>query len=227
MVRVVNEKDYAEKRNQILDAAQRLVYSKGYDQMSIQDILNELQMSKGAFYHYFGSKQALLEALIERLMQQADQFLTAIVNRPDLPALEKFQQFFSSIASWKTAQKDYLLALLRTWYADENVLFRQKSIEMGRRQALPYLTAIVKQGVAEGVFSTSYPDQIGEVAYALMLGLSEQIVDVILSPEPIPGAFERLKALVEVYTDALTRILGAPTNTLQFFDLDTLKLWVS
>ena len=65
MARIVKEEEYVEKRNEILAVAQRLVYTKGYEQMTIQDMLDELQISKGAFYHYFGSKQALLEALIE------------------------------------------------------------------------------------------------------------------------------------------------------------------
>ena len=70
MARIVKEQAYAEKRNEILDVAQRLVYTKGYEQMTIQDILDDLQISKGAFYHYFDSKQALLEALIERMLQE-------------------------------------------------------------------------------------------------------------------------------------------------------------
>ena len=70
MARIVNKEEYEIRRNEILDAAQRVVYTKGYDQMSIQDILAEVKISKGAFYHYFDSKQALLEALIERLVSQ-------------------------------------------------------------------------------------------------------------------------------------------------------------
>lgn len=53
MPRVVKEEEYAVKCNEILDVAQHLVYTKGYQQMSIQDILDELKISKGAFYHYF------------------------------------------------------------------------------------------------------------------------------------------------------------------------------
>ena len=63
MARKVKEEDYASRRNEILDAARTLVYTKGYEQMSIQDILDALKISKGAFYHYFDSKPALLEAL--------------------------------------------------------------------------------------------------------------------------------------------------------------------
>jgi hypothetical protein len=40
-----------------VETSQGLVYTKGYEQMTIQDILDDLQISKGAFYHYFGSKK--------------------------------------------------------------------------------------------------------------------------------------------------------------------------
>ncbi len=61
MARIVKEEEYAGKRNAILDVAQRLIYTKGYEQMTIQGMLDDLQISKGAFYHYFDSKQAVLE----------------------------------------------------------------------------------------------------------------------------------------------------------------------
>jgi len=90
MARVVKEQERAVKRKEILDVAQRLVYTKGYEQMSIQDILNELHISKGAFYHYFDSKQALLEALIERRQEEAAQLLFPILQDPQLTASKRF-----------------------------------------------------------------------------------------------------------------------------------------
>ena len=56
MARILKEEEHTAKRNEILDAALQLVYSKGYEKMTIQDILDQLQISKGAFYHYFDSK---------------------------------------------------------------------------------------------------------------------------------------------------------------------------
>ncbi len=50
--------------------------------MTIQDILDDLQISKGAFYHYFDSKQALLEAMVERIGVEAVQLLLPIVHDP-------------------------------------------------------------------------------------------------------------------------------------------------
>jgi AcrR family transcriptional regulator len=62
MARVVNEAAYTAQRNAILDATRRVVEIKGYEQMALVDILGELNISSGAFYHYFDSKPALLEA---------------------------------------------------------------------------------------------------------------------------------------------------------------------
>src|SRR5436853_6404836 len=120
MARIVKEQEYALRRNAILDVAQRLVVTRGYEQMTIQDILDARQISKGAFYHYFDSKQALLEAIIERQLDQVETILLPIVEAPHLPALEKFGQFFATVGHWKMEQKTFVLALLRVWYEAHN-----------------------------------------------------------------------------------------------------------
>jgi AcrR family transcriptional regulator len=87
MARVVKEAEYAGKRNEIMDVAQNFVYTKGYERMTIQDILDELQISKGAFYHYFDSKPEILEALTKREQVGVEQMLLEIVHKPGLSAL--------------------------------------------------------------------------------------------------------------------------------------------
>lgn len=57
--------------NLILDVSQRLFIEKGYDNTTIQDIIDELGgLTKGAIYHHFSSKQDILDAVIERLLQK-------------------------------------------------------------------------------------------------------------------------------------------------------------
>src|SRR5262245_7929118 len=109
VARTINEKEYALKRTEILDVTLRLIYTKGYEQMAIQDILDQLKISKEAFYHYFDSKPALLEALIERLQQDALRVLTPIVRDPDLPALTKLQRYFDAAGQWKAAHKAFVI----------------------------------------------------------------------------------------------------------------------
>ena len=86
MSRSVKAHEYAQKRNAILDIAQRYITTKGYEQMTTQDLLEALQISRGAFYHYFESKQALLMALVERIGEQAEQLLLPIISDHAMPA---------------------------------------------------------------------------------------------------------------------------------------------
>ena len=223
MVRIV--KEHTVRRNEILDVTQQLVYTKGYEQMTIQDILDDLQISKGAFYHYFDSKQALLEALIERMGDQAEQLVLPIVYDPKLGALEKLQRFFATLNRWKIAQKGFFLALLRVWYTDDNAIVRQKMLITGAKRIIPLLTAIIRQGIKEGVLTTSYPDQVGGVVFSIIQGLGDTLAGLLLSVDAERDDLRYIERTVAAYTDALERVLGAPGDSLQLVDTETLKEW--
>jgi AcrR family transcriptional regulator len=141
--------------------------------------LNDRQISKGAFYHYFDSKGDLLEALIDRMRQEAEPIILPIVNDPDLPALEKLHRFFDTAARWKTARKDYILSLVRVWYADDNAIVRQKIQASQIKWATPLFDKIICQGVQEGVFNTAFPDQIGELVLSLLYHIADAMVELI------------------------------------------------
>jgi len=226
MARIVKEEEYAGKRNAILDVAQQLIYTRGYEQMTIQDMLDGLRISKGAFYHYFDSKQAVLEALVERLGEEVVQLLLPIVHDPELGALEKLRRFFPTLARWKTARKDFILALMHILYADENALFRQKARTLAVKRVTPLMTTVIRQGIQEGVLTTSYPDQVGEVILSLVLDLGDTIAWLLLSREPRrDDDVRRVESTVAAYTDALERALGAPTGSLPLVDAQTLQEW--
>ena len=216
----------AERRNEILSAAQHLMIIKGFEQMTIQDLLDELHISKGAFYHYFASKQALLDALIEHYLEQAAQIILPIVEDPNLPALEKFERIFSVVGRWKLEQKPFMLALLRGWYMDENALVRQRQTAASLQAIGPLISCIAGQGVREGVFDTPYPGQIGEITLALMTGLGEALANLLLEPELPPDAAQRLENTVAAYTDTIERALGAKPGSLQIYDPQILLQWV-
>lgn len=224
MARIV--KEHAVRRNEILDVARQLVYTKGYEQMTVQDILDDLQIAKGTFYHYFGSKQELLEALIERMQSEVEQLLLLIVHDDTLPALEKFKRFFATLARWKTERKTFLLSLVRVWYMDENAIVRHKLHVAGAKWITPLFTVIIHQGLREGIFTTSYPEQISEVIVQLGDGLNSSLAELLLSFEPAHDILPHLEGAVAVYTDAVERVLGAPSGSLEIVDNETLKEWV-
>jgi AcrR family transcriptional regulator len=225
MARTVNEKEHAIKRNQILDVAQRLIYTKGYELMSIQDILDELQISKGAFYHYYDSKPALLEALIERIQQEALQLLSPIVYDPHLGALEKLQRYFDTAVQWKTARKALMIDLLRVWYADHNAIVRQKIWATMSKRVMPLLTEIFHQGIREGALDIRFPDQVGAIFLSLIQGLGDAFAHLLLFPDQHGDALHRAERLIAAYNDAMERVLGAPAGSVKLMDAESLKEW--
>ena len=224
MVRVV--KNYAVRRNEILDVAQRLMTTKGYETMTVQDILDGLGISKGAFYHYFSSKQELLEAIIARLLDMSEQMLAPIIADPSLTALEKFERLFTAISDWKTAQKGFVLALLKVWYHDDNAIVRSKLRLTMIRRITPLLAAIIRQGVEEGVMTCSLPDQAGDVALHLIYDLSDEVALLMLAYRPGVDDLQCFANSIAAYTEALERVLGAPRGSLSLFNMDLMQEWI-
>src|SRR5467141_410415 len=155
MARTVNATLHMVRRDAFLDVAQRLVQAKGYEAMSIQDVLDELEASKGAFYHYFESKQALL------------------LHDPNLPAMRKLERFFAGIARRKAEQKELVLAIIEIWNSDGNAIVREKLRRLTVSRMVPLLSTVIKQGTDEGIFHVASPDETATVFVSLMLGFQE------------------------------------------------------
>jgi AcrR family transcriptional regulator len=229
MARTVNQEEYAAKRNQIIDVAQRLVYTKGYEQMTIQDILSDLGISSGAFYHYFDSKPAVLEAFIERIKEETEKPLLPIVHDPHLSAIEKLQGFFATLDRLRIAQKASIVKLMHVWYSDDNAIVRQKVDEAVVKQRAPLLNEIVNQGIQEGVFTTSYPDRAGEVILSLLQGMGNAHAGLMLAlaqGDDEARCIEDIVAVHAAYMQAVERVLGAPTDCLHRTDVEALQVWV-
>ncbi len=227
MVRVVKEEDYAARRNEILDVALRLVYTKGYGRMTIQDILDELHISKGAFYHYFDSKADVLEALVDRMVvEQIEPMLLSTVQDPQLTALEKLQRYFDTSVRWKTAEKTLMIELIKVWYSDENALARQKMMTMMVEHVTPLFIGIIDQGVREGTFTVSYPEYVSQVIIHLVQPLGDAFAHMLLSEEAIHDhALQRAEMMMIAYNEAIERILGAPKGSIHLMDTESLKQW--
>jgi AcrR family transcriptional regulator len=199
--------------------------------MTIQDILEDLQISKGAFYHYFDSKGEVLQALIERIViDEVEPLLIPIVRDPDLTALEKLHRYFDTAARWKYMRKSLMMALLQVWVADENAIVRQKMFTMTIKRVTPLLTEIIRQGIEEGVFNTAYPEQVCHVIIYILQGLSDSIIRLLISSESDRDGTQ-VESVVTDFCDALAdameRVLGAPKGSLNLIDSETLKAWFS
>ena len=205
MARIVKEPEI--RRTEILDAAERLLVTKGYEQMAIRDLMDELQIAKGTVYHYFESKQALLEALVERIGEQAEHLVLPIVSDREMPAQDKLLRVFAVLNQYKQANLDLVFAFMRVWYADENALFRHKLYMARIKRLAPWLSQIIQQGVAEGVFTTPYPDHAARTILSLLEDLGYATIELLLV-EGKQIDFSRMAQLGEATADTLERVLG-------------------
>ncbi|HET8846847.1 MAG TPA: TetR/AcrR family transcriptional regulator [Ktedonobacteraceae bacterium] len=231
MARTVKPEVVAAKRREILDATQRLVFTKGYEQMSIQDVLDEVQISSGAFHHYFNSRGALLEAFIERIRQETEKPLLPIIHDPKLTAIEKFQGFFDTLDRLRMAHKAEVVQLGRVWYADSNAVVRLKVNEAVQAQRALLLTTIVHQGVREGCFTVNYPDKAGEVIMSLLQGMGDTHARLLLSldqrDKDDQHLIEEVVTIHKVYMDAIERMLGARSHSFYRIDAELVKAWLA
>jgi len=215
VARTVNAQEYAQKRDAILDVAQGYIATKGYEQMMTQDLLESLQISRGAFYHYFESKQALLMALVERMAEQAEQLIAPIVSDRALPAEDKLLRFFDVVDQLKRDNLDLVFAFLRVWYADENALFRHKLYLARIQRIVPWLAKIIEEGVAEGVFTSPYPDHAARAILSLLEDLGYAIAGLLLVEEGAPLDIPQMTQMGEATADTLERVLGMRSGRLR------------
>jgi AcrR family transcriptional regulator len=225
MPRTVNPLKHTARRDEFIDAGQRLIQTRGYEQFSVEDLLAEVGASKGAFYHYFGSKSALLEAIVDRFVAVALAQVERIVGDPSLNAVDKFHAYFSTIARLKGEQKEFLVALMRVWFSDDNVLVREKLRREQVRHVATHIAAIIRQGVAEGAFMLADPEGMARVVLSLILDTGDEAGELYMRRQAGEVDLDTVRRRLQTYQVALERVLGVAPGTVHLLDEQTLQTW--
>ena len=225
MARTLDPQAHALRRDEFIDVALRLIQTKGYEQLSVGDVLLELGASKGAFYHYFDSKMSLLEAVVAKLTGTMLQLLQPMLDDPSLSALEKLQRFFTTTVRWKTERRDLLVGLIEVWHSDDNALVREKVLRSASTVLTPLIARIVRQGMDEGIFRLAQPRELAHVIVALVFSFGQVNADLYLAYHAGAIRREPVERMADTYTLALERMLGVEPGSLTLFDADALRTW--
>jgi AcrR family transcriptional regulator len=225
MARTLNPAAHTVKREAFMDAALRLIRAKGYEQMSVQDVLDEVEASRGAFYHYFDSKQALLEAVVERFADEGIATLAPVLNDPDLSAIQRLERVIGGIARFKAESKDLVLEFVNVWMSDDNAIVREKIRRIRVRLLAPLLSALVREGIEEGLFAASSPDDTAQVLVALMDGFSEVATRMFIDRQANAIPYEAVQRAAAANIEAFERILGAAPGSVRLLDEPTMREW--
>ncbi|MGZ6341171.1 MAG: TetR/AcrR family transcriptional regulator [Candidatus Limnocylindrales bacterium] len=229
MARSVDPVAHAVRRDAYVEEAIRLIQTRGYEQLSIQDVIDGAGTSKGAFFHSFNSKGALLAAVIDRMVETAASIVAPVAADADLSAVQKLQGVFSGIARWKGEQPELqpaaVEALMRTWYSDENSIVVERMRAAVGQRLTPLLLEILRQGAADGEFTLVSPEGTASVLTSLMLGLDDEAIQLFLGRRDGTVSLERVTCTLKAYADAFERILGLPPMSWPIVDQATVTYW--
>ena len=181
----------------ILDAAQRLFLEKGYDNTTIQDIVNELDgLSKGAVYHHFKSKEEIMDAVSDRMFTANNPF-EAVRRRSNLNGLQKLREAIRLNQSDEARTNMTIQSIPIT----RNPRLLVEMIESNRRILTPYYLELLEEGNKDGSLHTEYAKEIAE--------LLPLLTSLWLLPNVFPADKEGMKHKFYFLGDMLEK-MGVP-----------------
>lgn len=148
----------------ILDVATRLFVEKGYEHTSLQDIINETKLSKGAIYHHFSSKEEIFEAIFHRIGEENSVALAKIRDDNTLNGYEKLKAIFR--AAYFNPNQSLMLTVTPPLL--ENPKFLAMQIQQLYDIVVPnFIQPILQQGINDGTIKTENPREVAEVMMIL------------------------------------------------------------
>ena len=186
-----------ERRKQdLLNIAYRMFIEKGYENTIVDDIIIEAGIAKGTYYYYFESKEATLEAVIEMMIEKAENVAKAALMNP-VPIPQKL----ASVVYAFQPNKDEVV-ITDVLERKENIVMHDKIGKKIVEVAVPILSDIVREGIAQGIFvCTNVEERV-----KMLLIMSQNMFDY--------GAYSNKD--IEVYVDMLEKSLGAKEGTMSF-----------
>ena len=186
-----------EKRKlELMQIAYKMFISNGYENTSVDEIIEKAGIAKGTYYYYFESKEQTLEEVIGMMIEQEAENARQILDAP-IPIPQKI---VAIISAFQPAPEEHTIegALMHP----ENIVMHEKVHRRLLDRVIPILTEVVDEGVREGIFAC---EDIPRRVRMLMV-LSSDTFDE-------PGYTDRD---IEVFIDMTEKLLGAGAGTMSF-----------
>lgn len=165
----------------ILDVSQRLFLEKGYENTTIQDIVDELGgLTKGAVYHHFKSKEEIMDAVGDRMFFSNNPF-EAVRGRTDLNGLQKLRE----AVRLNQSDEERVQLTAQSIPIAKSPRLLQEMIVSNRNVLTPYFLELIEEGNRDGSMHTAYPREIAE--------LLPLLTSLWLLPSVYPASREQMK----------------------------------
>lgn len=199
-MRVVKEAE--ERKNEILDAAEELFVTKGYDGTSTGDILDKVGIARGTLYYHFKSKEDILDALIERISASMIREAKKEAGNKKLSVPDRIVSCILKLRP-KSAIGSEVMELVNK---PQNALMHQKMQMIMLNGVIPVIGELVEEGISQGIFKTDYPLYAAE----MLIGYAVIVFDDSFEQSEAETA-TRIKAFI-YHTE---RMLGAKEGSLK------------
>jgi len=197
-------KNPEERRKELIDIAERLFSEKGYEQTAVSDIVREAEVAQGTFYYYFKSKEEILDAIVEDLVEEMIALVEKIVSEEGLSAVKKMLTIFSHGQQLKKER----LGLIDLIHQEKNELLHARLEKRNLSLMAGYYEKIIAQGVKEGVFDTPYPREAALAIFAV-----SSVVGHNAAYQGTQIDLAEIRRLITINLDITERILGAKPGT--------------
>ncbi len=167
-----------EWRKEILNAAQKLFASKGYEETSISDIMEMAGGAKGMFYRCFQSKEDVMHALGNQMFFENNPF-DAIKERNDLNGLQKMKSLL--VLNQSDTERNQLNMQAIPILKDPHIL--AAAVEENRRVLTPLWLELLEEGKNDGSIKTEYVKELSELL---------PLINFWLMPSVFPATEEEL-----------------------------------
>lgn len=152
-------KDAKERKAEILDAAEKLFMTKGYDNTCTNDILDEVGIARGTLYYHFRSKEEILNAVIERMVNSLSAKAQSIANRKEIPAMQRVALAIMAM----NVDGELGREIAQQIHKPQNALMHQKTENLLLSRIDPIVSDIIEEAVREGICFTDYPREMVEM----------------------------------------------------------------
>jgi AcrR family transcriptional regulator len=201
MVRIVKKAE--ERRLEIVKYARRQFQTEGYDKTTMQEVMDHLKIAKGTIYHYFKSKEELIEAVIENIVDENNDRMQILMKETKGNALEKTRLLIG--AGNMAAHNDGILDHL---HQPANMGMHTRLLAATLLKQAPLYAELIRQGCAEGIFQTDNPLECAEFILSAIQFLTDGGI--------YPWTQEQLIRRAQAFPGLIEAQLKAPTGSFQF-----------
>ncbi|MCM1253391.1 MAG: TetR/AcrR family transcriptional regulator [Clostridium sp.] len=195
------------KYEQILDALQYLLDSKDIQTISVNEIAQTAGIGKGSIYYYFPSKDAILEALIERNYKKPIATAQNLAKQKNVSPFTRMAMIFQAC---RNSSAEFLRQNEETPEnkLQDTLLLHQKYLNHLVTELKPALTAIIEQGIESGDIHFDYPAALAEIALIVLAVKTDTAL--------IPSSAEEIEETILGLISLLEKGTGNPAGSLNF-----------